>query len=328
MATKGEILRQLRGRLNLWVSGEELSRSLSVSRMAVSKQIGNLRKDGYDIVSSPKKGYLLRKAPDLVYANEIEPELKTSVFGKVGIVYLEEAGSTNLVARKAAEEGAPEGTLVVAEAQTKGRGRKGRIWHSPAFAGIYMSFVLRPTLPPHETPVVTLMTAVALAEAVRNLTGLTPNIKWPNDLLIGKKKLAGILTEIVAQPDSVDYVIVGAGINVNTTPKMFGPEIKDFATSLYMETGKKFRRAELIAGFLFEFEKYYEMFKSRRFDFIVESWRDLADIVGRNIKVDVLGRIYEGEVVAVESDGALVIREEGGAERRLLSGDVVLEDAI
>ena len=325
MTTKAEILKRLRENLNRWVSGEQLCKDLSVSRMAVSKQIGNLRREGYDIESAPRKGHRLRQAPDLLYEEEIQPALKTLVMGKAGILYLDLPESTNTEARKAAADGAPEGFLVVAEEQTRGRGRKGRTWHSPPGGGIYMSFVLRPTLPPSETPVVTLMTAVALAEAVRSQTGLTPRIKWPNDLLIGKRKLAGILTEISAQPDSVDYVVVGVGINVNTETKNFAPEIKELATSLYEETGRRILRAELIGGFLLAFEKYYDLFKERRFEAIIERWQKFADIVGKRIKVDVLGKIYEGEVVEVEENGALVVRDDGGGEHRLLSGDVVLE---
>ncbi|WP_034621519.1 biotin--[acetyl-CoA-carboxylase] ligase [Desulfovermiculus halophilus] len=322
MATKDEVLRRLKNCLNQWISGEELSKELAVSRMAVSKHIGRLRQEGYDVLSASRKGYRLRQEPDVLYPGEIQSVLKTWTIGRSEIIYLDRTESTNLVARKSAEGGAPEGFLVVAEEQTQGRGRRSRIWHSPSGGGIFMSFVLRPTLPPNETPVITLVTAVALAEAVQNRTGLTPHIKWPNDILIGRRKLAGILTETSAHPDAVDYVVVGVGINVNKPSSMFPAEIAGLATSVYEETGKKIQRVELAADFLFEFEKNYELFKNQRIEHIIQRWREFADIVGKKVKVDVLGKIYQGEVVAVEDNGVLVVQDKQGGEHRLVSGDL------
>ncbi len=309
--------------MNEWISGEQLSDKLGVSRMAVSKHMGKLKAEGYDIMSAPKKGYRLHRVPDILTPDELRSELDTKLFGHSEIIYFRETGSTNLMAREYASKGFPEGVLVIAESQTHGRGRQKRYWHSPPDGGIYLSMILRPPLPPNETPVITLMTAVALAEAIRTEAEINVRIKWPNDLLARGKKLAGILTEINTFPDSVDFVVVGVGINVNTPPEKFSDEIKDIATSLFGETGRRMRRARLIAVFLSVFEKYYAVFKKRQFETIINRWKGFSNIIGKVISVDVLGRRCTGKVMEVDLDGTLLIEDHDGKRQRLMSGDII-----
>ena len=213
MTTKDQLLLYLKEKRENWVSGELLSDELGVSRAAVWKHVRKLREEGYVIKSSPRKGYCFSKTSDLLLPNEIRDGLDTRTFGKRNIDYFMEIDSTNMRAKDLAAEGAPEGTVVIAEKQTKGRGRKGRSWHSPLGHGIYTSLILKPAMSPSGAPRITLMTAVAIAEALLSLVHLEVRIKWPNDIIVNGKKLAGILTEISTEMDAVNYIVVGVGIN-------------------------------------------------------------------------------------------------------------------
>lgn len=324
MATRDELLWYLKEERGNWVSGELLSDKLAVSRAAISKHVRKLREECYVIESSPKKGYLLSEVSKLLLPGEIQEGLDTRVFGKGDIVYLQETDSTNTRAKDLAARGAPEGTLIVAEKQTGGRGRRGRSWFSPPGDGIYSSIILRPIMSPGEAPRITLMTSVAVAEALLSLTRLKVRIRWPNDILVGGKKIAGILTEISTEMDGVDYIIVGLGLNVNTPSESFPEEIKGEATSILMETGKQFSRVPLVRGYLEWYEKYYEMFKNDGFEPIMRRWKELADIVGQQLMVGTVGKKYVGEVVDVDSDGVLILKDGKGDTHRIFSGDVTL----
>jgi len=256
--TKDKLLLFLKENQGHWVSGELISNNLSVSRAAIWKHIQKLKEEGYVIESASKKGYLLSKSSDPITADEIRQGLSSKVFGKKDIIYLNETDSTNTRARELAAQGTPEGTLVIAEKQTNGRGRRGRSWFSPPGGGIYFSLILRPIISPSETPRITLMTAVVLAETLISLMKLKLKIKWPNDILVNGKKLAGILTEISTEMDAVNYIIVGIGLNVNTQFEDLPKEIKKTATSILIETGKQFPRVKLIQHYLKLYEKYYE----------------------------------------------------------------------
>ncbi|MEA1899486.1 MAG: biotin--[acetyl-CoA-carboxylase] ligase, partial [Thermodesulfobacteriota bacterium] len=283
-----------------------------------------LKDDGYVIESAPKKGYLLSKASDPITADEIREGLCTKVFGRKNIICLKETDSTNTRAKELAAQGAPEGTLVIAEKQTKGRGRRGRNWFSPPGGGIYFSLILRPAMPPGETPRITLMTAVVLAETLISLVKLNLRIKWPNDILVNRKKLAGILTEISTEMDAVNYIVVGLGMNVNMQFENFPSEIKKKATSILIETGKQFPRVRFIQHYLIMYEKYYDMFKKNDFEPIMKRWKELADIIGNQIKVDVLGKTHIGKVIDVDDDGVLILKDDQGRLQRIFSGDVTL----
>jgi len=324
MSTKDQLLLYLKENQGNWVSGELISNNLSVSRAAIWKHIHKLKEEGYTIESAPKKGYFLSKSSDPITADEIREGLCTKVFGKKNIIYLKETDSTNTRAKELAAQGAPEGTLIIAEKQTKGRGRRGRNWFSPPGGGIYFSLILRPTISPTETPRITLMTAVVLAETLISLMKLKLRIKWPNDILVNGKKLAGILTEISTEMDAVNYIVVGLGMNVNTRFENFPSEIKKNATSILIETGEQFPRVRLIQHYLKLYEQYYDMFKKNNFEPIMKRWKELADIIGKQIKVDVVGKTHIGKVIDVDNDGVLILNDDQGKLQRIFSGDVTL----
>ncbi len=324
MTTKDSLLLYLKKHKNRWVSGEHLSHKLAVSRAAVNKHIRKLREDGYHITSSTKKGYCFQGAGDLLIPAEIQEGLKTRIFGKPDIISFDNTDSTNIQARLLAEKGAPEGTLVLAEKQTSGRGRKGRTWFSPPGRGIYASLILRPAMPPSEVPGITLITAVAAAESLIALTKLPIKIKWPNDLLINSRKLAGILTEISTEMDAVNYIIVGIGLNINTPPEDFPEEIKPIATSVLAESGKTFSRVDILQAFIHQYEACYDQFKQEGFTGLRKRWKALTDIIGRNIKVEKVDATLSGQVVDVDNDGVLILKDNKGQMHRVFSGDVIL----
>jgi BirA family biotin operon repressor/biotin-[acetyl-CoA-carboxylase] ligase len=326
MSTKQQLLISLKENKETWVSGESLAHKMAISRSAIWKHVRTLKEDGYIIESSRKKGYLLRQASDLLLADEIKEGLSTSVFGKRDIIYFTETDSTNVQAKFLANEGAPEGTVVVAEKQIRGRGRRGRSWFSPPNDGIYTSLILRPSISPNEAPKLTLMASVAMAETLISMTSLHVNIKWPNDIFINGRKIAGILTEISTEMDRIDYVVIGVGLNVNTTHESLPFEIRDRATSIFMETGKAFPRIVLLRAYLEWFEIYYETFKANGFLPVMNRWKNLADIIGRRISVDMIDRVSMGEVLDMDKDGFLILRDNEGAIERIISGDVTLLD--
>ena len=234
-----ELLRRQEG----FLSGEDIGRELSITRAAVWKGIKKLREEGYEIEAVTNRGYRLTNPETMYNKRELEQGLKTKTMGQ-SIYFYEETDTTNNRARELAQEGAPEGTLVVAEKQTAGRGRRGKVWESPLGTGIWMSLVLRPQIMPAEASVLTLLCGLATAEAIKAETGLSAGIKWPNDILINGKKAVGILTEMDCEMSEVHFVIPGIGINVNTAS--FPPEIADIATSLYLECGKTVSRRRLV----------------------------------------------------------------------------------
>lgn len=327
MDTKSRLLRLLRTAKEDWISGENISNELSVSRAAISKQVHKLREAGYMIDSSPGKGYRLGKTTDLIIEEEIRNGLETEMLARQKIVCFKQTDSTNRQARVLADKGAPEGTLIVAETQSQGRGRKGRTWCSPEGTGLYLSLILRPAISPVQAPCMTLMTAVALGDALTGLLPLAIHIKWPNDILIKGRKLAGILTEIRTEMDRVDYIIVGVGLNVNTPLEVFPAEIEKIATSIRKETGASFPRVQLLQAFLVEFEKCYYSFKSNDFQSVMHRWKQYANIIGRRIRVDMIDRHLEGKVMDVAQDGVLILRDNDHELHRIFSGDVSFPDA-
>jgi len=326
MSSKDQILAYLKEEKGKWVSGESLSRKMAVTRSAVWKHILRLKEEGYIIESSRKKGYCFRQSSDFLLANEIRERLETRVFGKQDIVYFQETDSTNLRAKSLADRGAPEGTVVIAESQTEGRGRRGRTWFSPAGEGIYVSVILRPALSPNEASRLTLLAAVAAAETLLHLTSLSVRIKWPNDIMVRGKKLAGILTQVSTEMDAVDYIVVGLGLNVNTPLKHFPADLRNSATSIQAEMNGPFPRIRLLRLYLERFEDRYEMFKQSGFQPILERWKELSDIIGKRIRVDLLNHYCTGEVLDIDQDGILILREQDGTLQRILSGDVTLLD--
>ncbi len=259
---------------------------------------------------------------DMLLPCEIVEGLDTEIFGRKEIIHFRETDSTNARARELADQGAPEGTLVVAERQTQGRGRKGRTWFSPPGAGIYASLILRPSMPPNEATRITFLTAVAAAEVLLHLTDLDVRIKWPNDILVNGRKVAGILTEISTERGAVDYAVVGLGMNVNTPA--FPDDIRERATSILIETGKRFPRTDLLREYLRREEAYLRRLRTSGFEPILKRWKELADTIGKEIRVEMMDRTYVGWVEDINSEGILILKDRKGVSHRILSGDVVL----
>lgn len=320
---KETVLAGLKGQFGCYVSGEELSRLLQVSRTAVWKYIGSLREDGYEIESSPRLGYRLVSVPDLLLPLEIQDGLKTSVVGKQ-IYYRRTIDSTNRLARELAAAGATEGTVILAEEQLAGRGRLGRSWVSPA-GGIWLSLIMRPQLAPHKAQLVTLLAAVAAVEATEMTTGLVPGIKWPNDLLLGGRKLAGILTEVSAEMERVNYLVLGIGLNANLTAEHFQGELTDSATSLLLETGQLVSRVTWVQNFLKVFEQAYLPVQEQGFAGVLACWRRYSVTLGRDVIVSLSGRSIHGTALEIDEQGALLVKTAAGLET-FLAGEVSLKD--
>jgi BirA family biotin operon repressor/biotin-[acetyl-CoA-carboxylase] ligase len=258
----------------------------------------------------------------LLTSSEIRYGLDTSIFGKRDIIHYRETDSTNTRARDFAEKKYPEGTLVIAESQTAGRGRMGRSWHSPAGMGICMSIILRPQLSPGDAPLITLMTAVAVAETLISLLQLHVRIKWPNDILVSDKKIAGILTEMSAAKNAIEYVIMGLGMNVNTPFEILPDDISTIATSVLIETGKTFERAEIVRTFLKLFEHYYQVLLRSGSEQILPRWKKYSGIIGQRIKVDAISNTFVGKVIDIDRSGALLLEDEKGNVQSIIAGDV------
>jgi len=312
-----KILKAFKTRPDDYVSGEELSALLKISRTAIWKHIEKLRKDGYRVDAVPHLGYRLVSVPDKMLSSELRSGLSTKIIGKKILSY-ESTDSTNLSAYKIAEEGAEEGTVVVAEAQTKGRGRLGRKWISPKNVGVYLSCILRPAILPLEVPKITLVVAVAAVKAIRECSGLKALIRWPNDILINNKKVCGILTEMKAEQDATDFIVVGIGINANTLKKDLPKE----ATSLKEERGSRLSRVNLARILLEQLEHYYLLFKKEGFEKIIDEWHNFSGILGSRVKVLCQKKETEGLVQDVDNTGALIIRLDNGLQERVLAGDL------
>lgn len=317
-----EILRANEG----FVSGEELGRQLSISRAAVWKGIKKLREEGYVIEAVTNRGYRLIREESLYNKRELEAGMKTRVMGKT-VHFFPETDTTNNRARELALEGAPEGTLVVAERQTAGRGRRGKVWESPVGVGVWMSLILRPEIPPAEASVLTLMSGLAVAEGIEEMTGLQTGIKWPNDVLINGKKAVGILTEMDCEMTQVHFVIPGIGINVNT--EEFPPELAKTATSLYLESGKTVSRCALVQKIMERMEAHYGGFlESGSFRGMLEAYKSRCVTLGREVRV--LGREeFAAEALDITPEGELLVRRlDNGAQEVVLSGEVSIRGVM
>ncbi|MFA7468583.1 MAG: biotin--[acetyl-CoA-carboxylase] ligase [Desulfotomaculaceae bacterium] len=306
-----------------WASGETLCREMGVSRTAVWKHIRSLREDGYHIEARSNLGYRLLQAPDIPLPGEIAAGLLTVVMGQ-RIEYLPELPSTNDAARKLARAGCPEGTVVVTESQTGGKGRMGRPWFSPRGKGLWFTIVLRPPVNPAQTPQVTMVAAVAVAETIREHTGVEADIKWPNDILVHGKKLCGILVELNAEMDRVNFMVVGMGLNVNVPRSEFPPEISNIATSLQAESGRHIPRVPLLRALLKSFEDWYRLWLDEGFAPILSKWRELCVTLDCPVTVHTIRESYTGHAIDVDQTGALLVKTEDGSIERLLAGEVTL----
>jgi BirA family biotin operon repressor/biotin-[acetyl-CoA-carboxylase] ligase len=312
------ILERLRG-ADAPVSGEELAEMLRCSRAAVWKRVAALRARGYRIDARHAAGYVLAGTPDRVGPAELAPHLRG---GWRDVHWLARVDSTQRVARDLARSGAAEGTAVIAEEQTAGRGRLGRRWHSPAGENLYCSVVLRPPRAPAEVPQVALVAGIAVAVAVEVATGRRPAIKWPNDVLLDGRKVAGILTEMESEIDRVHHVIAGIGVNLNT--RRFPRELRDKASSLLLLTGRAVDRARFAAGLLGALEARYGRYLTVGFPSVRTEWESYSSLTGTDVRVQGPGGEVAGRVLGLDDDGALRLRGADGRVVRVVAGEVTV----
>jgi BirA family biotin operon repressor/biotin-[acetyl-CoA-carboxylase] ligase len=303
---KGQILESLR-ECSEYLSGETLSNQLGVSRVSIWKHIHSLEKDGYVIDADPK-GYKLISSPDLLLPYEF-PGLEQKIH------YFPEIGSTMDAARELAKKGAGEGTIVIAEAQTRGRGRLSREWLSPE-GGIYFTFVLRPRISPAYAPRINLMASVAVAATIRKLLGLKAELKWPNDVLIEGRKVCGILAEMDAEMDVVNFVNVGIGINANTSI----PQFEKTVTSLKDALGREISRKEFLNVLLMEIERQQPLLMKTD---LLEEWKKLSVTLNKDVRIVAPGEVIVGRAIDIDTTGALIIKERNGSVKKAMAGDCI-----
>lgn len=317
---RSQILNLLKQAGDNFLSGEYLAETLNVSRTAIWKHIKALRDSGYDIESVPRNGYRLLHSPDLLSAEEMKNSLSTKILGS-DIKYFTTTDSTNNQAKKLALDGAVDGTIVISEEQNGGRGRLSRSFFCPKYKGIWFSVILRPDFLPQEAPKCTLLAAVAVTKAIYDVTGVKVGIKWPNDILYNGKKLVGILTEMSAEMERINYIVLGVGIDVNISVEETPEDIRDIMTSLSQITGKKVSRLELLNKLLYHLEQLYIMAQKQSFAPILDEWRKYSITLNQEIKVISGNDVTYGEAVDIDDDGALLVKINGQI-KRVLAGDV------
>jgi BirA family biotin operon repressor/biotin-[acetyl-CoA-carboxylase] ligase len=303
-----------------FTSGEALSSKLGLSRTAVWKHVEALRGKGYRIEAVPARGYRLVEVPDRLTELELRPLLATHDLGHT-IHFHETLGSTNELAFRLAHEGAEHGEVVVTEQQTAGKGRRGRTWVSPPGLNLYFSAILRPELPPQRAPELTLVAAVALTEVLRE-AGAEASIKWPNDVQIDGRKVAGILTELSAEPERVHFVVLGVGVNLNAQPEHFPEELRATATSLALARGQRIPRALFAATLWTRLEEWLDLHLETGFGAIRQRWKELSSTLGQDVLVRTDRREFRGLAEDIDESGALLVRAEDGSVERVLAGDV------
>jgi BirA family transcriptional regulator, biotin operon repressor / biotin---[acetyl-CoA-carboxylase] ligase len=319
------ILQALRAAGQGAVSGAELSQELGVSRTAVWARIRELRSLGYDIAASPHQGYRLVASPDLLHADDLLARLgQPAVIGREVRVF-QETTSTNDVVEKLARDGVKEGTVVFAEEQTRGRGRLGRRWASPPGKGLWFSVLLRPELSPAETTQVTVIAATAVRRAIASFAGLQVQIKWPNDILVHGKKIAGILTELRAELDAVKYIILGVGVDVNLNLGDLPAEARMTASSLKMELDKTVSRPDLAVAILRELDRDYTRLRAKEFAALSNEWEQHCATLGRDVAIRVGKREFRGRAESLGESGELLLRTEHGHLERIVGGDLTQE---
>lgn len=325
---KNDIIKKLTENINDYISGEKLSEELKVSRTAVWKWIKELKKEGYVIESSSKKGYRLSMTPDIINEYEIGNNLNTRIIGRE-IHCFSTIDSTNIYAKKIAQEGCPEGTLVVADQQTLGRGRLGREWSSMDKKGIWMTVVLRPCIGLEDVQIITLAASVAIVKALKEALQIEAGIKWPNDIILNGKKVCGILTEMSMEVDRVNFLVLGMGINVSHSKDDFEDQLKDKATSLKIFTeenalqkGGLLKRSELIKIILFYLEQIYDNVNNGTLNYIIEEWKKFSVTLGKRVVISYKDKQYEGIAKDITKDGKLVVLCDDGEIREVLSGEI------
>lgn len=316
---RSKILKMLR-ESDGYISGQQLCEELGVSRTAVWKVVNQLKEAGYEVEAVRNRGYRIVSSPDAITAEELSSVIDSQWAAKK-IYYFEETDSTNIRAKRLGDHGEPRGTLVVANQQNAGRGRRGRGWVSPEGCSIYMSLLLRPIFHPTKAPMLTLVMALAVAKGVNECTGLDVEIKWPNDIVINGKKLVGILTEMSTEVDYINHVVIGVGINVNM--ERMPEELQEKATSLRIESGHTQKRSELIAEIMRQFERYYALFlETQDLRKIQDEYNEL--LVNRDEEVRVLGTKdeYNAYALGINQEGELLVKRQDGITEAIFAGEV------
>jgi BirA family biotin operon repressor/biotin-[acetyl-CoA-carboxylase] ligase len=307
-----------------FVSGAEIATALKVTRTAVWKRINTIREKGYTIEASPAKGYKLLKSPDL----SIE-EIRDSISGRsmiIGreIIFFDTINSTNTYAMELADMGYPDGTVIIADAQKGGKGRLGRKWLSPQGKNLYMSIILRPTIQPKDAAILTLMSAVACASAIKQLSSVPVSIKWPNDIMVSDRKLGGILTEIKADMDRIFHAVIGIGININFEAEDMPDEIKAIATSIKNESGSAQSRTLIAIEIIKELDRWYSMLPNIGKKPIIEEWLKLSSTIGRIVKVNVGNNVFTGIAGSIDEEGMLMLKLPDNTVKKISAGDVTI----
>lgn len=325
LTTKDELLSRFLKADNEPLSGQQLADEFGISRTAIWKHLQTLQDEGYTFETIKKKGYVLTSKPDRVDPARISSYLTTTRLGH-HVHYYDEVTSTQTIAHELVRNGAVDGTVVVAETQTAGKGRMARPWESTKGKGIWMTVIIRPNILPHQAPQFTLIAAVAVVNAISSLyESIQPEIKWPNDILLNGKKCTGILTEMIAEMDGVQALLIGIGINVNQQLEDFPDELKDIATSLSIEANDQLDRAELIAKILHYLEKYSDIYLDHGFEPIKTLWEEFSGTIGKKIKATTLREVVEGTAIGITEDGVLEIRIDDGEIKRIYSADIEIE---
>lgn len=321
---KNELLKRLFEANGSPISGQEFADEFGLSRTAIWKYIKEFEEEGYGITSIRKKGYVLTHSPDRVNAANIQKHLKTKIYGQ-NITYYETCSTTQTIAHDDAQNGAPDGTLIIAEEQIAGKGRLARPWSSAARKGIWMSLIIRPSLMPQQAPQMTLVAAVAIVRAIEEVVKIEATIKWPNDIMIKGKKITGILTELQSDPDRVKAIIIGIGMNINHDMDDFPEEIQSIATSLKLESGETIDRSRLIAEILSFLELYTHMYEKHGFGPIKLLWEGYSNTAGKRIKAVMLNETIEGVALGISEDGLLEVKQDDGTIRGIYSADIIVE---
>ena len=314
-----KILNELKKAEN-YISGEYLSSTLNVSRTAIWKHIKNLKSKGYIIDGISNKGYKLTSSPDLLNKSELLPLIKTSIIGK-NIIHFHDIDSTNIKAKELAQKGIEDGSIIIAEKQTLGSGRFNRKWVSPS-GGLWFTLVLRPTIPPTEAPKITQIAAASIYKTLRDFN-INTTIKWPNDILLNDKKLCGILAEMKCDMDSVHYLILGIGMNINIDESDFDENLKSIATSLKLQYNKQFERSEILAGFLNHFETLYNKFLyNLDLSETISICREHSNIFGKQAKLITYNTEEIVTCISLSDAGDLIVKDSTGNEKAVLTGEI------
>lgn len=318
-----QIIELLKGNVG-YLSGSEIASIIGVTRAAVWKRINSLRKKGYVIEGSSTNGYKLIDLPDLSIELIRNALSKESYVMGINLLFYDTVGSTNIVGSELALKGCREGTVIIANEQTSGKGRLGRTWVSPAGKNLYMSIILRPPISPRDATILTIMSAVACCIALRKVISLPVMIKWPNDLIVDDKKIGGILTEIKSDIDKITYAIIGIGVNINLDIEDLPEDVRKIATSIKTLTGEQFSRTETIIEVLKEMQKWYDILLKKGKKDILSYWQELSSTIGKKVKATIWDNVFIGVAEAIDNEGLLILKLSDNTYMKVDAGDITM----